>query len=75
MANGVPVRDVSGIGADHLNEVDLSNVQQIEIAKGPSSLMYASGTAGGIINIVDGALQVGHHRKQSPYQCRDSDRE
>ena len=56
MANGVPVRDVSGIGADHLNEVDLSNVQQIEIAKGPSSLMYASGTAGGIINIVDGAI-------------------
>ena len=32
---------MSGIGADHLNEVDLSNVQQIEIAKGPSSLMYA----------------------------------
>ena len=56
MANGVPVRDVSGIGADHLNEVDLSNVQQIEVAKGPSSLMYASGTAGGIINIVDGAI-------------------
>ncbi len=56
MANGVPIRDVSGIGADHLNEVDLSNVQQIEIAKGPSSLMYASGTAGGIVNIVDSAI-------------------
>ena len=56
LANGVPVRDVSGIGADHLNEVDLSNVQQIEIAKGPSSLLYASGTAGGIINIVDNAI-------------------
>ncbi|MDP6187662.1 MAG: TonB-dependent receptor plug domain-containing protein, partial [Pseudomonadales bacterium] len=56
LANGIPVRDVSGIGADHLNEVDLSNVQQIEIAKGPSSLLYASGTAGGIINIVDNAI-------------------
>ena len=41
MANGLPVRDVSGIGADHLNEVDLSNVQQIEIAKGPSSILMA----------------------------------
>ena len=56
LSNGIPVRDVSGIGADHLNEVDLSNVQQIEIAKGPSSLLYASGTAGGIINIVDNAI-------------------
>ena len=56
LANSIPVRDVSSIGADHLNEVDLSNVQQIEIAKGPSSLLYASGTAGGIINIVDNAI-------------------
>ncbi len=56
LSNSVPVRDVSGIGADHLNEVDLSNVQQIEIAKGPASLLYASGTAGGIINIVDNAI-------------------
>jgi iron complex outermembrane receptor protein len=56
LSNGMPVRDVSGIGADHLNEVDLSNVSQVEIAKGPASLLYASGTAGGIINIVDNAI-------------------
>ena len=37
--NGVSVRDVAGLGADHPNEVDMSSVQQIEVIKGPSSLL------------------------------------
>ena len=54
--NGMVVRDVAGIGADHVNDVDLNNVQQIEIVRGPSSLLYANGTIGGIINIVDSTI-------------------
>jgi iron complex outermembrane receptor protein len=54
--NGMVVRDVAGIGADHANDVDLNNVQQIEIVRGPSSLLYANGTIGGIINIVDSTI-------------------
>ena len=54
--NGLVVRDVAGIGADHPNDIDLSNATQIEIVKGPASMLYANGTLGGIINIVDNSI-------------------
>ena len=49
--NGVVVRDVSGLGPDHINDVDMNNIQQIEVVRGPSSLLYSNGSIGGIINI------------------------
>ena len=54
--NGMVVRDVSGIGGDHINDVDLNDIQQIEIVRGPSSLLYSNGTIGGIVNIVDNTI-------------------
>ena len=51
LKNGMVNRDVSGLGADHLNDIDLNDLQQVEIIKGPSSLLYANGTSGGIINV------------------------
>ncbi len=54
--NGVVVRDVSGLGPDHVNDVDLNNIQQIEIVRGPSSLLYSNGTIGGIVNVVDNTI-------------------
>jgi iron complex outermembrane receptor protein len=58
LKNGMVNRDVSGLGVDHLNDVDLNDIQQIEIVKGPSSLLYANGTIGGIINIVDDCISA-----------------
>ena len=54
--NGRVVRDVSGLGPDHGNDVDLNNIEQIEIIRGPSSLLYSGGTIGGIINVVDNTI-------------------
>ena len=56
LKNGMVNRDVSGLGVDHLNDVDLNDIGQIEIVKGPSSLLYANGTIGGIINVVDDVI-------------------
>ena len=56
LKNGMVNRDVSSLGVDHLNDLDLNNVQQIEIVKGPSSLLYANGSIGGIINVVDDCI-------------------
>ncbi|MDA7857632.1 TonB-dependent receptor [Gammaproteobacteria bacterium] len=56
LKNGMVNRDVSGLGVDHLNDVDLNDIQQIEIVKGPSSLLYTNGTIGGIINVVDDCI-------------------
>ena len=54
--NGMVVRDVSGLGADHINDIDLNNIQQIEVVRGPSSLLYSNGSIGGIINVVDNTI-------------------
>ena len=56
LKNGMVNRDVSGLGVDHLNDLDLNDVKQIEIVKGPSSLLYANGSIGGIINVVDDCI-------------------
>ena len=56
LSNGMVVRDISGLGADHVNDIDLNNVQQIEIVRGPSSLLYSNGTIGGIVNVVDNTI-------------------
>ena len=56
LKNGMVNRDVSGLGVDHLNDLDLNNISQVEIVKGPSSLLYANGTIGGIINVVDDCI-------------------
>ena len=56
LKNGMVNRDVSGLGVDHLNDVDLHDIEQIEIIKGPSSLLYANGTIGGIINVVNNTI-------------------
>ena len=56
LKNGMVNRDVSGLGVDHLNDIDLHDIEQIEIIKGPSSLLYANGTIGGIINVVNNTI-------------------
>jgi len=58
LKNGMVNRDVSGLGVDHLNDLDLNDISQIEIVKGPSSLLYANGTIGGIINVVDDCISA-----------------
>ena len=58
LKNGMVNRDVSGLGVDHLNDVDLNDISQLEIVKGPSSLLYANGTIGGIINVVDECISA-----------------
>ena len=64
LKNGMVNRDVSGLGADHLNDIDLNDLQQVEIVKGPSSLLYANGTSGGIINVVDNCIAPENFTKQ-----------
>jgi iron complex outermembrane receptor protein len=54
--NGKVVRDVSALGPDHLNQIDLGHLEQVEIVRGPSSLLYANGAVGGIVNIVDNTI-------------------
>ena len=65
LRNGLSVADVAGMGADHLNEVDLFNIRQIEIIRGPSSLLYAKGALGGVVNIIDNTISQKNFEEQA----------
>jgi len=56
--NGTVIRDVSALGPDHAIDVSLSDLQQIEIVRGPSALMYSNGSVGGIVNVVDNTIPM-----------------
>lgn len=56
LENGVSSMDASAISADHAVAIDPSHAEQIEIIKGPSTLIYGSAASAGVINVVNGRL-------------------
>ncbi len=52
LENGVGSMDVSTISADHAVTIDPIQAKQIEIFRGPSTLLYGSEASGGLVNIV-----------------------
>ena len=45
--------DVSSLSPDHAVTVDPILAKQIEIIRGPSTLLYSAGTVGGLVNVTD----------------------
>lgn len=54
--NGMDSSDASRVGPDHVTTNEVSTATQIEVLRGPSTLLYGSGAIGGVINIVDNRL-------------------
>jgi iron complex outermembrane receptor protein len=53
LQNGMGVSDVSTISEDHAVGTGPSTARQIEILRGPASLLYGSGAIGGLVNVVN----------------------
>ncbi|KFZ31464.1 membrane protein [Pseudidiomarina salinarum] len=51
--NGLDTGDVSRGSPDHAVTTETSVAQQIEILRGPATLLYGSGAIGGVVNVVD----------------------
>ena len=45
--------DVSTLSPDHAVTVDPMLAKQVEIIRGPSTLLYSAGTVGGLVNVTD----------------------
>ncbi len=45
--------DVSSLSPDHTVTVDPILAKQVEVIRGPSTLLYAAGTVGGLVNVTD----------------------
>jgi len=50
--DGIASLDVSSLSQDHAVSLESVVSQQIEIIKGPAALLYGSGAAGGLVNVV-----------------------
>lgn len=51
--NSLDAGDASRVGPDHAVATEASTAEQIEILRGPATLLYGSGASGGVVNIVD----------------------
>lgn len=50
--NGIGSMDASSVSPDHAVSAEPSSARQIEIFRGPATLLYGSGASGGLVNIV-----------------------
>ena len=53
LENGVSSSDVSSLSDDHAVTIEPYHAQQIEILRGPATLRYGSGAAGGLVNVIN----------------------
>jgi len=56
VANGVGNMDASTVSADHATSIEPFLADQIEVLKGPATLLFGSGAIGGAVNVVDGRI-------------------
>lgn len=54
--NGLDSGDVSRGSPDHAVTTETSSAEQIEVLRGPATLLYGSGAIGGVINVVDNRI-------------------
>jgi iron complex outermembrane recepter protein len=51
LEDGLRTADVAGEGADHAVAIDPAHAEQIEVFRGPATLLFGSGAAGGVVNV------------------------
>ncbi|MCS4232632.1 MAG: TonB-dependent receptor [Stenotrophomonas chelatiphaga] len=56
LSNGVGNMDASTVSADHATSIEPFLADQIEVLKGPATLLFGSGAIGGAVNVVDGRI-------------------
>ena len=56
LSNGLDSLDASALSEDHAVSLDSILAQRVEIVRGPATLLYGSGAAGGLVNIVDSRM-------------------
>ncbi|MDP1559444.1 MAG: TonB-dependent receptor [Nitrosomonas sp.] len=52
LESGIGTGDLSIISPDHAVATDSLNASRIEILRGPATLLYGSGTSGGVVNVI-----------------------
>ena len=53
LSDGVGVLDASTSSPDHAITSEMQLLEQVEVIKGPATLMYGGGAIGGVVNLID----------------------
>lgn len=61
LSANLPVIDASTSAADHAVAVEPLLAERVEVLKGPATLLYGSGAAGGLVQILDGRIAEQPH--------------
>ncbi len=56
MENGIDSLDLSSVSPDHGVSIESLNASQIEILRGPATLLYGGNAMGGVVNVVSGRI-------------------
>ena len=56
LSEGVSSLDTSTVSVDHAVTIDPFLADQIEVLKGPATLLFGAGAVGGAVNVVDGRI-------------------
>lgn len=56
LSDGLGAGDVSTVSVDHAVSIEPFLANQIEVLKGPATLLYGSGAIGGAVNVIDGRI-------------------
>lgn len=56
LSEGLASMDVSTVSVDHAVTVEPFLADQIEVLRGPATLLYGAGAVGGVVNVIDGRI-------------------
>ncbi|WP_420426444.1 TonB-dependent receptor [Algiphilus sp.] len=56
LQNGIASMDASALSPDHAVSIDPLGADQVEVIRGPATLLYGGGSSGGVVNVVDDRL-------------------
>ncbi len=67
LQDGDRTGDLSSAAVDHLNAVDPSGADRIEVIRGPASLLYGNNALGGVVNVISGDIPTSIPSKASGF--------
>jgi iron complex outermembrane receptor protein len=68
LSEGLASMDVSTVSSDHAATIEPFLADQIEVLRGPATLLYGAGAVGGVVNVVDG--RIPEHAADAPISGR-----
>jgi iron complex outermembrane receptor protein len=67
LQDGDRAGDLSSAAADHMNAVDPSSAERIEVIRGPASLLYGNNALGGVVNVISSDIPTSIPKRVSGY--------